>query len=295
MLDRIVLAVLISTRLACSAPCRAAEKPVVAKNGMVVSVSPQASDVGVAILKKGGNAVDAAVSTAFALAVTYPAAGNIGGGGFMLVYPPHGEPAVIEYRETAPAAATADMFVKQKSAYRHNVVGIPGTVRGLALAHQKFGKLPWNDVVAPAVKLAAEGFVLDRAMANSLNQVVAGSSEFPELQRCFGKNGGKAEWQIGDRFMQPELAKTLELIAARGPDVFYTGVIADQIVAEMKRGGGLITNNDLARYEAKLRPPIHGTYRGCDVYGPPPPSSGGITLVEMLNMLEQFDLRTEGR
>ncbi|MFL5339182.1 MAG: gamma-glutamyltransferase [Gemmataceae bacterium] len=270
-------------------------KAVEGRHGMVVSVSPDASDVGSAILQKGGNAVDAAVATAFALAVTWPAAGNIGGGGFMLVHLPHGEPTVFDYRETAPAAATANMFVKQTSTLQHNVVGVPGTVRGLALAHRRFGKLPWKDVVAPALRLAEEGFVLDRVLANWQNNIVATSSEFKELVRVFGKNGGQDDWRPGDRLAQPDLARTLRLIAEQGPDAFYTGPVADQIVAEMKSGNGLITKADLAAYQAKERKPIHGTYRGYDVYGPPPPSSGGTCLVEMLNVLENFDLKREGR
>lgn len=271
----------------------AAERPVEAKNGMVVSVCPHASKVGVEVMKNGGNAVDATVATAFALAVTYPQAGNIGGGGFMLVHPTTGEPTVFDYRETAPAAATADMFVKQTSAYKHNAVGVPGTVRGLALAHKKFGKLPWRDLVTPAVALAADGFEIDRSLAGSLNGVVEKSDDFPELKRVFGKDGGR--WKAGDRLVQPDLAKTLQLIAEGGPDAFYTGPIAEQIAAEMKAGGGLITKDDLAKYAAKERKPVHGTYRGYDVYGPPPPSSGGICLVQMLNVLENFDLKKEGR
>jgi gamma-glutamyltranspeptidase/glutathione hydrolase len=265
------------------------------RHGMVVSVSAPASEVGRDVLKKGGNAVDAAVATAFALAVTYPAAGNVGGGGFMLVHPGgKGEPVVFDYRETAPGAATKTMFKKGDSSYSHKVVGVPGTVRGLALAHRRLGKLPWKDLVAPAIKLADEGFAIDAALARSLNSVLAGSDKFPEMQRVFGKEGGQS-WSAGDRLVQKDLAKTLRLIADEGPDSFYKGPIAEQIVAEMKAGGGLITKDDLAKYEAKERKPIHGTYRGYDVYAPPPPSSGGVCLVEMLNVLETFDLRKHDR
>jgi len=278
-----------------ASPALSAEAPVVGKNGMVVSVSPPATDVGVAILKQGGNAVDAAVATAFALAVTYPAAGNIGGGGFMLVHPRDGQSAVFDYRETAPAAAAADMFVKQKTTYAHNVVGVPGTVRGLALAHRKHGKLPWKKLVEPAVRLAAEGFIVDPWTARSLNELLAKSKEFTELQRVFGKNAGTEVWKPGDILVQPDLAKTLRLIADGGPDAFYTGAVADQIVREMKSGNGLITSKDLQSYEARERVALHGTYRGFDVYAPPPPSSGGTCLIQMLNILEQFDLKKEGR
>jgi gamma-glutamyltranspeptidase/glutathione hydrolase len=271
-------------------------KPPPARHGMVVAVSPEGADVGRDVLLRGGNAVDAAVATAFAMAVTYPAAGNLGGGGFMLVYPGGGaEPVVVEYRETAPAAVSRGMFRKTDSVYSHKAVGVPGTVRGLALAHQRFGRLPWRDLVRPAVKLAEEGFVLDGYLAGSLNALVAGSPEFPELRRVFGKDGGAAEWKAGDRLVQKDLARTLRLIAEGGPDAFYRGPVADLIAAEMRHGGGLITRGDLAAYHANLRRPVHGTYRGYDVYGPPPPSSGGTCLVEMLNVLENFDLRKRGR
>jgi gamma-glutamyltranspeptidase / glutathione hydrolase len=265
-------------------------------NGLVVSVSQPASEAGVAVLQKGGNAVDAAVATAFALAVTWPEAGNIGGGGFMLVSPGgKGEPVVFDYRETAPAAATKDMFAKDRSPSKYLLVGTPGTVRGLALAHKRFGKLSWKEVVTPAVKLAEDGFPMDAALAAALNGVVARQAGNAELRRVFGKENGKAKWQAGDKLVQPDLAKTLGRIAEDGPDAFYTGPIAEQLVAEMKAGGGLITRDDLAKYEAKERKPIHGTYRGYDVYGPPPPSSGGICLIEMLNILENFDLKKQGR
>ncbi len=277
-------------------PAGAGEKPVEAAHGMVVAVSPPGAEVGLAVLKKGGNAVDAAVATAFAMAVTYPAAGNIGGGGFMVVHPgDRRPPVVIEYRETAPAAATKTMFAKNDSWYGHKPVGVPGTVRGMALAHQKFGKLPWKDLVMPAVRLAEDGFVIDDSLASSLNWIVGSSGDFPELRRVLGKNHGKEEWNAGDRLVQKDLGRTLRLIAEQGPDAFYTGAIADKIAAEMKSGGGLITRADLAAYRANARTPIHGTYRGYDVYGPPPPSSGGTCLVEMLNILENFDLRKQGR
>jgi gamma-glutamyltranspeptidase/glutathione hydrolase len=271
------------------------EKPVEAHHGLVVSVSAPASEVGVEILKKGGNAVDAAVATAFALAVTYPQAGNIGGGGFMVVYPGGKEdPVVFDYRETAPGAATKTMFGERDSELGHKVVGVPGTVRGMALAQQRFGKLTWKEVVLPAVRLAEEGFALDSATASSISSTVTTSNEFPELQRVYGKHGG-GSWKTGDRMVLKDLAGTLKLIAEDGPDTFYKGAIADQIVAEMKAGGGLITRADLDGYRAVAREPIHGTYRGYDIYAPPPPSSGGICLVEMLNILETYDLHKLGR
>lgn len=274
---------------------RGDDKPVSAHHGMVVSVSAPGSEAGLAILKKGGNAVDAAVATAFALAVTHPAAGNIGGGGFMVVYPGgKAEPVVFDYREAAPGAATKTMFGKDDPWYGHKTVGVPGTVSGMALAHERFGKMPWKEVVLPAARLAEDGFVIDGSLASSLNSIVSEADKFPELKRVFGKDGA-AGWETGDRLKQPDLARTLRFIAEQGPDAFYKGAIADFIVMEMKSGGGLITKKDLAAYRAKARQPIHGTYRGYDVYGAPPPSSGGICLVEMLNILENFDLRKFGR
>jgi gamma-glutamyltranspeptidase / glutathione hydrolase len=264
-------------------------------HGMVVTVSPPAADVGRDILRKGGNAVDAAIATEFALAVTYPAAGNLGGGGFMVVFPGHdADPVVIEYRETAPEAATKTTFAKDDSWYGHKPVGVPGTVRGMALAHKRFGKLPWKDLVAPALKLADEGFAIDASLSGQLNGVVASSPEFAELRRVYGKDG-KADWSAGDHLVQKDLARTLRHISDDGADGFYKGAVADLIATEMKNGGGLITTKDLEAYTANERKPIHGTYRGYDVYAPPPPSSGGTCLVEMLNILENFDLRKQGR
>jgi gamma-glutamyltranspeptidase / glutathione hydrolase len=262
--------------------------------GVVVSVSPPASRAGEAVLAGGGNAVDAAVAVGFALAVTWPEAGNIGGGGFMLVRPAgaRAEPVVFDYRETAPALARKDLFVKH-GRKPYLTVGVPGSVAGLGLAHGKFGKLPWKEVVAPAVKLAEEGFVIDEALARSLNRALAKSKDFPELVRVFGQAGGK--WRAGDRLVQKDLARTLRRLAEKGAADFYQGETATLIDKEMRAGGGLVTKADLAGYTAKVRKPVHGTYRGYDVYVPPPPSSGGICLVEMLNILETFDLKKGGR
>ena len=277
----------------------AASQPVAleAAKGLVVSVSAPASDVGLSTLKRGGNAVDAAVATALALVVTHPAAGNLGGGGFMMIHPHSGEgPVCVAYREKAPAAATKTMFQLGESHLGHKAVAVPGTVRGLALAHGRFGKLTWRELVLPAVRLARDGFPVDDALARSLNGILQNerSRPFTELQRVFAPPDA-AEWRAGDRLIQPDLANTLEQLANDGPDALYTGPIADLIVAEMQAGGGLITKADLAAYQAVVREPIHGTFRGYDVYGPPPPSSGGTCLVQMLNVLEQFDLRSRGR
>lgn len=263
--------------------------------GMVVSVSRDASQVGQQVLDSGGNAVDAAVAVAFALQVTWPEAGNIGGGGFMLVHTPDGkEPVVFDYRERAPAAATVDMFA-QGDVSQYLMVGVPGTVRGLKLAHQRFGRMRWKELVAPSVALARNGILVSKELAKSLNSIIESCRDNEEFLRVYGRDEGKTPWKAGDRLVQPDLAQTLDAIAAEGPDAFYTGKIADAIAAEMQRGHGLITKADLANYRAHERVAIHGKYRGFDVYAPPPPSSGGTVLVEMLNIAEGFELRNEGR
>jgi gamma-glutamyltranspeptidase/glutathione hydrolase len=273
-------------------------EPVRWRNGAVATVSGPATDVGVEVLKKGGNSVDAAVAVALALAVTHPAAGNLGGGGFMVVVPPKekGEPTCFDFREMAPGGATREMFVKPEGRTPHLRVGVPGTVRGLALAHRRLGKLSWKELAAPAVALARDGFILDEPHARSLNGLLRKDARDsnPELHRVFGQPEGRA-WKAGDRMVQPDLARTLQRIAEEGPDAFYKGLIAEQIEAEMKRGGGLITRTDLAGYQAKERKPLQSTYRGHDIVSMPPPSSGGTALIEMLNVLETFDLRKQGR
>ncbi|MDB6017880.1 MAG: ggt [Pedosphaera sp.] len=266
-------------------------------NGVVVSVSGPASDAGLSILKQGGNAVDAAVATAFALTVAYPPSSGMGGGGFTLIHPApgKGEPIVIDFRESAPTAASPAMFTREESQFTQKSVAIPGTVRGFALAHQRFGTLPWSKLLQPAIALARDGFILDTNLAESMNITLAAAPEKPEFQRVFGKPGG-GRWQLGDRLTQPDLARTLQLLADLGPDAFYKGPIADGIVAEMARGSGLITAADLAGYQAIERQPMHARYRGkYDVYVPPPPSSGGVCLLEELNMLDTFDLKAWGR
>jgi gamma-glutamyltranspeptidase/glutathione hydrolase len=284
--------------LASSSPGADDGHTVEARNGVVVSVSQAASEVGVAVLKGGGNAVDAAVATAFALAVTYPAAGNLGGGGYLLVHPGEGggPPRAFDFRETAPGAATREMFAKAQERAPHRRIGVPGTVRGLALAHQTFGTRSWKTLLAPAVRLAEQGFPLDEANAASLNAVLRSASgdTHAELHRVFGEPS-EGEWRPGDKLVQPDLARTLRRIADGGAEAFYTGETADLIVAEMKRFDGLISKEDLTRYRALERDPVHGTYHGYDIYGVPPSSSGGTCTVEVLNILEQFDLKAEGR
>ena len=274
---------------ALSAATGADPHTVSSKGGVVVSVSPPATDVGVAILKRGGNAVDAAVAVGFAEAATWPEAGNIGGGGFMLVYPGGGkEPVVFDYRETAPAAATKDMFAGGVNYQSAKTAGVPGTVRGFELAHKRFGKLAWKDVVTPAVTLAAGGFPVSVGLAKRLNGVLDDKKTTnAEFRRVFGKTD---KWQAGDMLKQPDLAKTLTAIAENGAAGFYSGDVAAKIAAEMTASGGLVTADDLKKYEAKERKPIVGTYRGFDVIAPPPPSSGGVTLLMTLNMLERHEV-----
>ena len=265
------------------------------RNGMVVSVSSPATEAGVNVLRAGGNAVDAAIAVEFALAVSWPEAGNIGGGGFMMVHPPDGQEVVcIDYRETAPQAATETMFGWDDGRHTHKIVGVPGTVHGMALAHERYGKLPWKRVVLPAARLAAEGVVVDQALATSLNNVlqqrsVRQNQVHQELVRVYAKPNGRA-WTVGDRLVLPDLGATLRRIADQGADGFYGGETAALLVGEMQRHGGLISNHDLTNYRAKVRPAIHGTYKNHDIFGPPPPSSGGTCLVAMLNILEQFKL-----
>ncbi len=280
----------------------AADLGVESTTGLVVSTSGIASDAGAAILGKGGNAVDAAVATAFALAVTYPAAGNIGGGGFMIVRLPNGRTTAFDYRERAPLKATQDMYLdaegkidRSLTAAGYLAPGVPGTVRGLELAHRTFGKLPWKDVVMPAVRLAQEGFLISESLAQSLNRQLEGvMGRYPASVAAYGKpDGGK--WNAGDRLVLGDLGATLAIIAEQGADVFYKGRIADLIEQDMQANGGLITKEDLAAYQARVRVPLKGKYRGYEIISMPPPSSGGVALIEMLNILERFDLRRSGR
>jgi len=291
----LVAGILFLTPLRASAQPPSAER-VESKGGVVVCVSPQAAEVGISILKKGGNAVDAAVAVAFVQAVTWPEAGNIGGGGFMMVAAPGRDATSFEYRETAPRGATVDLLADGTvTSLNHKAAGVPGTVRGLALAHDRFGKLKWIDVVMPAVKLAKEGFTIDKALATGLNRVLADPKMTnAEFRRVYGKPD-RSKWLAGDRLVLGDLGRTLQLIAEQGADIFYTGQIADLVAKEMQTGGGLITKDDLAAYQAHERKPVSTSYRGYTVYGPPPPSSGGICLAEMLNILENYDLKKYGR
>ena len=264
------------------------------EHGVAVSRSVEASDVGAAILEQGGNAVDAAIAIGFALAVTHPAAGNIGGGGFMLVYPGDGrDPAFVDYREKAPLASTEDMYVDGGSRKNHRWVGVPGTVAGFVLAHEQFGTLPWENLVMPAVRLAEGGFVLN-SLADALNRALE-RSENDEFKRVYGKNGGAEAWQASDRLVLSDLGRSLRRIAEQGNDGFYAGETADLLAAEMEQGDGYISKEDLSGYAAVLRKPIRTTFRGNEIFSAPPPSSGGIALTIMLGILEHFDLKSKGR
>jgi gamma-glutamyltranspeptidase/glutathione hydrolase len=269
----------------------ASRRPVAAKHGMVSSVSDLASKVGVDILRRGGNAVDAAVAVAFALAVVWPEAGNLGGGGFMLVRTADGKTEAIDYRETAPAAATPDMYldaagnvIPRRSTHGWLAVAIPGTVAGLAMAHERHGKLPWRELVAPAEQLARDGFIVSEHLADRASWPAHAErlDLFPETRRMFGK------LHAGERLVQRDLANTLARIAKNRRD-FYTGETARRLIAGMRANGGIITAADLAHYKPIIREPLRGTYRGYDVITTPPPSGGGVALIEMLNMLSAYD------
>ena len=265
--------------------------------GLVVSTSSLASDAGAAVLADGGNAIDATVATAFALAVTHPAAGNIGGGGFIVVRMPDGSARSFDFREKAPGKSTETMYlgadgkiVRALTSHGYLAPGVPGSVRGLALAHSKLGKLPWKRLVDPAVALARDGFVLHGSLARSLNAQLEGTmGTFPSSVEAYGKPGG-GEWQAGDRMVLTDLGKTLQAIADQGADGFYKGWVAEQLAADMKANGGLITTDDLAHYEAKERTPVKGTFNGFEIVSMPPPSSGGVALIEMLNILETLGI-----
>jgi gamma-glutamyltranspeptidase/glutathione hydrolase len=268
---------------------------VCARGGTVVTASPPATAVGVDILRRGGNAVDAAVAVGFALAVTYPQAGNIGGGGFMLVRLGSGESSFIDFRETAPRDASRDMYldslgnvVDGLSTVGALAAGVPGTVAGLYAAHEKHGSLPWRDLVEPAIGLARDGFPVSEKLASALRSLQEYKSRFPGLSQ-FMRNDG-APLAPGDTLRQPALARTLERIAAEGPAAFYRGGIADEIVEEMRMSGGIVSKEDLVSYEATPRTPVTGSYRGCEIISAPPPSSGGTVLIEILNILEGYDL-----
>jgi gamma-glutamyltranspeptidase / glutathione hydrolase len=267
--------------------------PVEAPRGMVVTVRASASRIGVQIMKSGGNAVDAAVAVGFALAVVHPQAGNLGGGGFMLIRMADGKTHFIDYREKAPAAATANMYldaqgnvIDDASTVGYKAIGVPGSVAGMVFAEKKYGKLSLAQVMAPAIKLAEQGFTLTADDARDLRDDKR-LADFPESRHIFQRDGNY--YNAGDAFKQPDLARTLKRIAAN-PDDFYHGAMARELAASMQKGGGLITIDDLAQYEVKEREAVRGSYRGYEIISAPPPSSGGTALIEILNILEGYDL-----
>jgi gamma-glutamyltranspeptidase/glutathione hydrolase len=271
--------------------------PVVAPRGMVVSVHLLASRAGVQMMKAGGNAVDAAVAVGFALAVVHPQAGNLGGGGFMLLRFADGKTHFVDYREKAPAAATANMYLDAKgdviedaSTIGYKAIGVPGSVAGMVYAEKKYGKLSLAQVMAPAIKLAEDGFALAAQDAAEI-QEDKDLTKFPESRRIFQRDGNY--YKAGEIFKQPDLARTLKRIAAN-PDDFYHGAMARELAASMQKGGGLITADDLAAYEVKEREAVRGSYRGYEIISAPPPSSGGTTLIEILNILEGYNLAKFG-
>src|SRR5215831_14675322 len=276
---------------------------VIAHNALVVAQEERAARIGTEILDRGGNAIDAAVAVGFALAVTYPRAGNIGGGGFMVIHlAKTGEDVAIDYRETAPAAATETMFLDakgeadpEKSRDSALSVGVPGTVAGLALAHEKYGsgKFTLADLIAPAIDLAEKGFQVEDDLADSLPQASERLKRWPATTAIFFN--GDRPMREGDRLIQLDLADTLHAIAKEGPAAFYQGRIATQIANAVVKAGGIMSKDDLANYRAIERPVVRGTYRGYEIVSAPPPSSGGVHLIEMLNILEGYDLTKLGR
>jgi len=274
--------------------------PLRAKNGIVASASDIASQVGVDILKQGGNAVDASIATAFALAVTWPTAGNIGGGGFLVYHGEDGHATTFDFREKAPLAATERMYlgldglVVDNSNHRSLLsVGVPGTVAGLYKAHEELGSLPWANLVAPAVKLARDGIPMTWELYTGFQQNQQFWDQYPSSAKVFLKADG-TPYEFGDTWQQPDLADTLQLIQDQGRDGFYKGRNAKKLADFMRANGGIITEEDLEQYEAIEREPVRGTYRGYEIVSMPPPSSGGVTLIEILNILEGFDLAASG-
>jgi len=300
---RFPLALALATLLGCRAPESAAERTPSPERGVVVCVDPVAAEVGASILRRGGNAVDAAVATAFALAVTWPPAGNLGGGGFLLLHrADDGRDLFLDFRETAPAGATETMFLDARGRIDEDASvvtglasGVPGSPRGLEEAWRRHGSLPWADLVAPAIALARDGIVVRDSLARTFARpkLRARLVSHPETVRVFGLADG-ASPRAGGRLVQPDLARTLERLAADGADALHEGPIASAIAESVRRAGGVMSEADLAAYRPVWREPVRGTYRGHEIVSAPPPSSGGTVLVEMLNVLEGFDFAGRG-
>jgi gamma-glutamyltranspeptidase/glutathione hydrolase len=292
-------AIVLAAALALAAsPVFAQSQPVRAQGAMVVSQNAVASEAGAKAIRDGGTAIDAAVATAFVLAVTHPTAGNIGGGGFIVFRPAAGAPEAYDFRETAPTGSQPTMFLdggKYSATLHHNSylsVGVPGTVAGLYLAWKDHGKLPWKRLVEPAIVLARDGFPVTEGLARSLRSALRTMAPYPASMAQFSKNG--TPYEAGEIIKQPDLARTLQRIADQGPAGFYEGETAALIEKEMAAHGGLITRADLLAYQPKKRTPTTGTYRGYDIVSMPPVSSGGVGLIEQLNILEGYDLKALG-
>ena len=296
--QKLLILLLLAAVTVCASPgALGSTEPVHAQHGIVVSVHELASRAGVEIMQAGGNAIDAAVATGFALAVVHPPAGNLGGGGFMLLRMADGKLHFLDYRETAPAAAKADLYldaqgnvIEDASVVGYKAIAVPGSVAGMVYAERKYGKLPLQQVIAPAIRLARDGYALTWQEARDM-QHDKYLVKFQESRRIFQRDGNF--YKAGEVFRQPELARTLERIAAN-PDDFYHGSLARELAAALQKGGGLITADDLAHYEVKEREPVRGTYRGYEIISAPPPSSGGTVLIESLNILEGYDLAKMG-
>src|SRR4051812_20550849 len=289
---RSFIAVLLVGLVSAASTCLGSTHPEHAEHAMVVSVHQIASRVGVEILQAGGNAVDATVATGFALAVVHPQAGNLGGGGFMLIRLADGKTHFLDYREKAPAAATQNMYldasgavIKDASLIGYKAIAVPGSVAGLVYAQKKWGKLPLARVMASAIVLAKQGWVLTYEDASDLKDRQL--AQFAASRRIFQRDGNY--YKAGETFRQPELARTLDRLSV-DPDSFYKGAIAKELVEAVRKGGGIITEQDLANYEVKERQPVRGSYRGYEIISAPPPSSGGTALIEALNMLEAYPL-----
>ena len=295
---RRVIVVLIATLAISSLTIQAGSVPQRARLGMVITQSDIASQVGFEVIKSGGNAIDAVVATGLALAVTHPTAGNIGGGGFIVYRPASGEPAAYDFREVGPSRSSPEMWLTdgkydfEKHHNSHLSVGVPGTVAGLHLAWREAGSKPWKALVEPAIKLARDGFEVSHGLARSLAGQLDDFKKYPASLAQFSKNG--KPYEQGDILKQPDLARTLTRIAEQGPAGFYEGETAALIEKEMRANNGLITMGDLKAYQAKKRAVVKGTYRGYDVIGMPPPSSGGMAVIQMLNVLEGYDLKANG-
>ncbi|MCP3369823.1 gamma-glutamyltransferase [Bradyrhizobium cajani] len=297
---RWMIAAAVSICLVASSPTRAASvAPVAAENGMVVSAQHLATQVGVEVLKRGGNAVDAAVAVGYALAVVYPAAGNLGGGGFMTIQLADGRKTFLDFRETAPKGATANMYldkdgnvIKGLSTKGHLAVGVPGSVSGMEYAREKYGTMKRADLLAPAIQLAEQGFVLDQGDIDLLRTATNDFKDDPASSAIFLNNG--QPFAVGDRLVQSELAKTLREISTKGTDGFYKGWVGSAIVASSQAGKGLLTQDDLDGYKTRELAPVECDYRGYHVVSAPPPSSGGVIICEILNILEGYPLKELG-